>query len=1428
MKKIFDFSPAISALRACGPGGPACRALGRRKSAAPNARKGVALISVLAIVVLLTALVLGFLMRASSERVASRNYDAASTTRLLSDTAVNLVQAAINEATTVSGSAWASQPGMIRVYTNTGTLDSLYRLYSAPQLVTKTTNPAILANDVPDDTWLASPALWVDLNAPVLVPETVDDQGAAVDEHLVYPILDPRDPTSPGTAARPNVMAAMPGFSITNAPDAPANQPAPMPVRWLYVLQNGEIVAPSGSGSVVTINGASASNPIIGRIAFWTDDETAKVNLNTAAGSFASWGGTRIPGTWDTPRFKAWYERMLFSENQPVKGEYQRYPGHPATTDLFSILNALGDSPADYPYAVSNPTVSPQPDVTMAAAAFFKFRPRYTDANSSRGGSRNSTRVANAGAAPVINGGVAKQERLFPAVGEMMYDPQRNMSGLTRQQLESGKFFLTAQSRAPELTLFGTPRMALWPVDSQNVSSRRTAFDRLIAFCATTGTGGAKYPYFVQRSNSRNTTSDYDNIPRNQDLFAYLQSLTSRTIPGFGGNFTGKYSFTRAGTTERDEILALMMDYIRCTNLHDNSVAGSSLVRFTDNPGTVPSGSNTFQGQAVPMKIVEGGSTARGIGRAYTFSEIGIHMICTADGNSPLGAYQNPVMVGTQLVSPVKGSANDAPYASNLPVAQYLRNGTGTNGQIVGWDSALKTITTGTETALPSTGGPFPANQTLTTTGDYGGALQALAPGEKKLQAMLLFDIACPMMGYDPFLMSIKPAFRVNVAGIEGISIGAQNPFPSRTTTSNSTAAGLNGNGFVDGIATRTLAYGTGGTLGFRYLLGEQGEHFNGWSGITPSGFSGPRPYRYVSNPFKVSTASSLSLSGGFTAELHCLTSTTTSDAYQTFNVAFPAVSNIPIPDLVINGLAGPNASGGAFTANFPADWWGFDFRISRANQPRTGPIQSVAYAGPGAVIRSEAPLVGTWQWNQTRQVRIPTFANQSSNAALYTGADVVRTLVARDGDYRLAAASDPVAANGTNSSPFAKGPGYDAGVRLGHVFKEQSNSFNTAGVDNSGKLVAGANYSWKFTPKVPSTLNNPQIQSTWDWDNGLPNDPDGAYAGKPDEGNIYTNNDSPYYNQQEAGDANKIPAYFTANRIVNSSVMFGSLPSGVMENIPWRTLLFRPQMNRPQDPSGPKDHLFLDLFWMPVVEPYAISEPFSTAGKVNMNYQIVPFTYIHRSTAVQDVLSSELVPRVPKAAAAATSSASTGNGDCYYKGKPGATASTPPGAPSVARLPLNLSETDGTLRQFKDKFDSWKIFKSASEICEVYLTPQGYSWTSDNAADSSWYGDDFAMVGDNARERPYGNIYPRLTTKSNTFTVHCKVQALKNPIGMAANQWNEDRGKVQGEYRGSTTLERYLNPNNGGIQDYATNSSAQSLDNYYQWRVVSNTSFSP
>jgi hypothetical protein len=226
------------------------------------------------------------------------------------------------------------------------------------------------------------------------------------------------------------------------------------------------------------------------------------------------------------------------------------------------------------------------------------------------------------------------------------------------------------------------------------------------------------------------------------------------------------------------------------------------------------------------------------------------------------------------------------------------------------------------------------------------------------------------------------------------------------------------------------------------------------------------------------------------------------------------------------------------------------------------------------------------------------------------------------------------------------------------------------------------------------------------------------------------------------------------------------------------------------------------------------------------MNYQIVPFTYINRSTALQAVLGSELIPRVPKAAAAALAVWDFNN---YYKGKLSSGTSTPPGGVSVVRLPISMDDTNGALRQFKEKFAGGEIFKSASEICDIYLTPQGYSWTSTAPADASWYGDDFALVGDNARERPYGNISPRLTTKSNTFKVYYKVQVLKNLLpALRQNEWDEKKGAVTGEFIGSTTLERYLDPNNKSIPDYATDPTAVNLDNYYQWRTVANDGFPP
>ncbi|MEZ0386834.1 MAG: hypothetical protein ACAI34_07200, partial [Verrucomicrobium sp.] len=64
----------------------------------------------------------------------------------------------------------------------------------------------------------------------------------------------------------------------------------------------------------------------------------------------------------------------------------------------------------------------------------------------------------------------------------MFFDParQQNLSGLDPTSLELGKFFLTAHSRAPELNIYGKPRISLWP-QSKDVAQLNPK-DKLLAF----------------------------------------------------------------------------------------------------------------------------------------------------------------------------------------------------------------------------------------------------------------------------------------------------------------------------------------------------------------------------------------------------------------------------------------------------------------------------------------------------------------------------------------------------------------------------------------------------------------------------------------------------------------------------------------------------------------------------------------------------------------------------------------------------------------------------------------------------------------------------------------------------------------------------------------------------------------------------------
>jgi len=1623
-------------------------------------RRGIALISVLAVLILLTVLVVAFLIRAEVARTSSANYRATTETRLLADTVLNLVQAEINDATTYgltrSGGpyTWASQPGAIRVYDTTGGASvRIYRLYSAPSLSTSTISDLLDANgnttEIPSD-WASNPAKYVDLNAPV----NVTDPSNTASNFLVYPILDNRNPTNTAQAVKlPGFYVNATGTSTYPATLAAANLSSPnqpvMPVQWLYVLANGQIIAPdsTSSGSTATFTTASSqpstTNPIVGRIAYWTDDDTCKININTAGGSVAyrtytngttpvtvndgngttgifftlggiSGGqGAQAGVSWDTPRFGgSWDDLKLFANDQPVSGEYQRYPGHPATTILYYLLYALGvNVPEAYggaqngfalgysgtPAGNASDTQHGGNAMWLHTSSLYGLLPRYNDDGGSQAGIADTTYIGT----PTTP--TTTRKRLYTSLGELLYStsttgtapPVRTQNGtltgttttpitpfLTRQQIETGKFFMTAHSRAPEVTLFGTPRVAMWPIPDTSQTAPRgtgttmaiTAIDKLIKFCSTTNTGNAQAgnPYYFQRYDAYSATNDYNNEPRNQAVYGYLQNLTAANIPGYGGNFLSKYGSSSISTiaSERDQILTEMIDYIRCLNLNDHSWPNS----------TPTSGVNyAAKGEVIPLQITKSGYTTQGLGRLATLSEIGLHVICTADGSNNLAtlntsnsntgysatitgsnvSYNVPVIVATISatipVSPVIGSANDPGYVSNLPEQQYLRN---SSNQIVDIFGNVLTSTVDSTVNPPFPLNPTLSNDTLYHTPAYArtdsGTFSALAVGAKKLQAMLLFEPAAPLNGYDLMAQTsggVGPDFNILVSGGHSISIAGQQPFQS--TPVNTTGANSNGDGYLNGSSSTATAWSDnseqGGILSFRGgIINNSGSptthppthlpymRYNGWSGVSaliqkdysaastnpPSVLNGTgtntyltqngrgdtlgtgvatqyivnpstggRPYHFVSNPFTV-TSSTIVVGGSSTFSVSMTMPVTTGSSiaqvpYQNFTVGFPAIT-VTTPTLATYGFT--SVSGTNSTVTHAPDWWGFDNRIGwcgSGSANNTG-ASSVAL-GLGCEIRGDlAPPGSGWgsgtAWlNYTGTTTIASSLTTTSSGTTAYG-DVVRSIVPKDCDYRLTMAKATINASPSLSSStgdFMVTPQYSSTRMLDNMFCEPlTNSQCTAGTEANGSLVnLGAiiqcpsltpkvpyNYLYTSATGVPGDASNRGYLTSGDWDNGTLLGPDGCYANKADEGTAYSAGGTPYINYN-AGNNNsaQLPSYFTANRIVTSPVAFGSLPTGVAEGIPWRTLLFRPQMTTTQtgsatvgrnsvaSPAGPKDYLLLDNFWMPIVQPYAISEPFSTAGKINMNYQILPFTHIIRSTGVQAVLASELIARIPVGGAAAAGGSSKAKFGYSTKGTTQTNiVSNWGGSLLGARLPLNLSEDKGSLRQFREKFKSGDIFRSPAEICDIYLVPRDITtaanaatkyldWTSNDDADyrqaDSWYGSagDFALVGDNTRERPYADIYPRLTTKSNTYTVYYRVQVLKNPPAANQAQWSETSGVVTGEYRGSTSLERYLDPNNNTLPDFtdsshnpASTATAPSLDSFYQWRTVSNYAFAP
>ena len=354
---------------------------------------------------------------------------------------------------------------------------------------------------------------------------------------------------------------------------------------------------------------------------------------------------------------------------QPVQHEFQRYPGHPATTCLSPVFGNTNDSPSmmpvTYPYP-SNPLSS---DAALLNP-YYNIAPRVGLTNSLGGGGSLGGSAQAQNNNPVMN---TDADRLYASVDELMFTPLTNVATgtsripntavatatpnlITKSAMEKARFFITANSTAPETTLYNTPRIAIWPIwDSGPISylnatydnppvtmasgtAARTTYDNLIAFCSSINpqTNPNNYYYFT-RSNARSSTAD-SALPRNQQLFQYLRALTSNNEPGFGGNFQAKYPAGPVGITDCDQILTSIFDYVRCTNLQDRSTlpSGAAAIPFTP-IFTTTTAPIPGAGEVLPIQIAVPGGTAQGFGRFDSISSANIIFYATQNAYKPPG-----------------------------------------------------------------------------------------------------------------------------------------------------------------------------------------------------------------------------------------------------------------------------------------------------------------------------------------------------------------------------------------------------------------------------------------------------------------------------------------------------------------------------------------------------------------------------------------------------------------------------------------------------------------------------------------------------------------------------------------------------------------------------------------------------------------------
>lgn len=1415
-------------------------------------RRGVAIITVLAIVSLMTVLVISFFQMAQTAKttaVGSVELDRVGT---LKDVITNFVTAQIREATTLPGNGgtqtiWTSQPGAIRTYHGSNPqLNRLYKLYSSDKMMEdgiQAENSDALLKKIEKDVdprWDEYPDMYVDGNRPLrpTSAERRSDSPTEVKARLVYPIVDPSRYNGQENDKTKNTEGFVYGerslSSVTvNGVDATKGQLA-MPLRWIYLLRDGTpgTVDKEGKFTAISKDGGEPTkdNPMVSRIAWWADDETCKINVNTAS----------IPVPWDTPR-TASEEDLWYAQYPPVSGECQHYPGHPAQTDLCAVMFPGFRYTPDQAKMPVGENMSALP--MKYANLIWNIAPFITE----KGGTVGGTQKVSLLSVPPVP--LDNDDHLFPTFEEFYFKARRAEKNLDRprdsiesedtgseilRRLEGSQFFLTTRSSGPEMTVSGTPRVCMFPMNDEvykevgktsgAVNTQIGAYEVTMATNATIGaaSGVLGKPFYFQRGSAGGASASRHNSfynsqgGRNAQIFKYLKKLTIAIPPGypelnaefntFGKKYPGPNGTqgnnplpdaTRSNfdSSDRTQIVLMMLDLLRSSNMAPGYLeSGKS---YDGGGGQVAGicGCN----QIKPSDVQRGHTTAllinparptiytpKGSGRTYGPAEICLfaHVIATKrEGQGQQGtviAPQNAAMATRWNEAKVASLVQVGAIINSFSPRQgwaplFAESGINLSGKVATSETDPRTTTNGTQQTPFRFANADPEGPLYFGNNGNGASPPSVDGGNPPTPIPPSFIPWAGIAG--PRVSASRTVATFDTFVYEGAGAGGTNPIPVQLK-------------WVPGEALRVFMYD--GT---------------------------PEAWNTIQAIEIDLGAGTLQMNAEYTGQnINTLMTQTVNQPTASFPPPKLSVTSFVVPHgdyrlttipmQVERGIFVPHGTNKHSLVE-PILTGGRNAQYVKCFGAVLAPPTDKLLAGPGIPAMDDAYA--------------PHFA------------PVDQQFLCRE-DLGTMPVSGVLTVASSSTNQLRK-------LRMAHGRRD-------------GQYRGPQYKPFSAANTIPNRGSSDPLE-TGDFDNGVGLCPDGPYMNQPDDGDARDQSYPYYQNLSRIAQVN--PATFSPNRVLRSAVDFGSIPSGLQARVPWQTLRFRPdpgmyngsniynniskQPSRPDgyqhffpfsNYCGPKDHLLLDMWWLPVVEPWSISEGFATKGLINLNQQILPFTYIQRTTALHALLRGERMMAIPDSAAAT------------YKN--GANFPTT----QIYRHWINAKETVRQLTEFRWKGQDpegftlpFNTFRSASEICELWLVPEqngtggeAGTWNLEYIIREFWK--THRLTGDNMRERPYANLYPRLTVRSNVYRVHMIAQTLKKASTnkpeefKSVSEEGSDPDLVTAEWRGSALVERVINPNEPELQkfDYAPADSEHvydgmtinwpaKLDNYYTYRVT-------